>query len=69
MPFIDVHFRGKGLKRGYDERCSETGGDCMKFIKKYLKIKWMQYYFTESTDYANKTIEYEPIECTPKEIG
>jgi hypothetical protein len=66
MPYYSVHYEGNRLKRTNDPNCSETGGDCMAFIKKYLDIKWLNAKKTE-TQYSE--MPYETHACTVGEIS
>jgi hypothetical protein len=50
LPFFGVHYRGHQLKIQEDQEkcakkrhgclCAETKGDCLKFVERYLEIKW-----------------------------
>jgi hypothetical protein len=39
-PFFAVYHKGHHLKINDNRLCSETGGVCLDFINKYLKIEW-----------------------------
>jgi len=41
LPFIYPYYKGQMVQRESMEMCKEFDGDCFKFIKKYLKIEWI----------------------------
>ena len=41
IPFIAPYFKANAIPRYSDEMC---GGDCFKFVKKHLNIKWLNSY-------------------------
>ena len=38
--FHALNYKGHLLKKKDEKICKEFKGDCMKFIKKYLKLNW-----------------------------
>lgn len=38
LPFVAPYYKGETVPRTSDTMCKESGGDCFKFVNKYLKI-------------------------------
>jgi hypothetical protein len=36
----NIKYNGKDLDRESKEVCGEFGGDCFKFVEKYLNMTW-----------------------------
>jgi len=43
LPFINLYHDYKTIHRTSKTMCHEFGGDCFKFIQKYLKVQWENY--------------------------
>ena len=40
IPFYGFYYKNKAVKREDATLCKEFGGDCFKFVSKYLDITW-----------------------------
>ena len=67
-PFLGFFYKGELLPINDEKTCKETGGDCQKFVTKYLKIEW----FTEEvpiSGYKDAQInKFESHPCSKKEV-
>jgi hypothetical protein len=66
LPFIAPYYKGDIIPRNSSTMCEEFEGDCMKFVDKHLKIKWIKATCSNESS-CNNTI-YQGHVCTPEEI-
>lgn len=43
IPFYGFYYKNKEVMRNDPVLCKDYGGDCAKFVQKFLKIKWLRY--------------------------
>ena len=43
LPLILPYYKGNIVPRTSKTMCKEFGGDCFQFVKKHLKIEWIDY--------------------------
>ena len=41
LPVYTPRFKGRTLKNRDDKVCKKTGGDCLKFVQKFLDMFWI----------------------------
>jgi hypothetical protein len=39
-PIVDISYQGKFIKQHDPDMCSETDGDCLKWVKQHLNITY-----------------------------
>jgi len=67
LPFIAPYYKGKEVPRVSATMCKEFGGDCFKFIKKYMKVHWGNS-FCETATSDCPVINHDGHVCSPEEI-
>ena len=69
LPFVGPYYKGKIVPRTSDEMCGgEFGGDCLKFVQKYLKFEWYNTRCEKFGESCSKSIFKSHI-CTAEEIS
>ena len=71
MPFFSIYYKGDIVPRESQSLCGEFGGDCFKFVSKFLKLQWIDMVVKNNKDWLNSKL-HEKVHnshiCTPAEI-
>ena len=67
LPFLTFGYKGHEIPEYSKDICKETAGDCFEFVKKYLKVDWIQ--SDHHTAESNSLTTYESRKCNLQDIG
>jgi len=68
IPFIAPYYKGKEIPRTSMTMCKEFDGDCMQYVQKYLKVKWINEWCETATSECQSTY-FDGHSCEPEAIS